>query len=181
MPEDSRWDLMRLFSLLLSHREIDGALLFLLAMGSVALIVATPTLKGEEMRAMICAVLMMSLVGCERYCPTVMTHEGEDVRVEYIDGVAYHYQARVYEEVVSCTWLRQDDECGWVETDAPDGLHADSEDGGDYIYHGAHHHQDRAESYADGDGRRFLVTLRPWLRGDGECEWRDWTEELLTE
>jgi hypothetical protein len=112
---------MRLFSLLLSHREIDGALLFLLAMGSVALIVATPTLKGEEMRAMICAVLMMSLVGCERYCPTVMTHEGEDVRVEYIGGVAYHYQDRIDDtirngqevRVMWRIWLEQDDECRW--------------------------------------------------------------------
>lgn len=117
---------MRLFSLLFSHREIDGALLFLLAMGSVALIVASPTLKGEEMRAMICAVLMMSLVGCERYCPTVMLHDGEEVRAKYIGNVAHYYQPYIYRGdgprpvPRTCTWLRQDEDCNWVETGAPE-------------------------------------------------------------
>ena len=66
-------------------------------------------------------LLGLFLVGCERYCPTVLTHEGEEVRVEYINGTAYYYQDHedttyVDGEPVSVTWrvwLEQDDECGW--------------------------------------------------------------------
>jgi len=61
------------------------------------------------------------LVGCERYCPTVMTYEGEDVRVEYIDGTAHYYQLRLDDTIRNGQevrtqwriWLEQDDECGW--------------------------------------------------------------------